>query len=122
MPPLICRRARVLCTHPRTTTHHHTPLQLVSAKVPILKGPLKVAVPRSELVAALAADNAAAAAAIAATAAGGDAGSDSVTFTVKVDISLGVNDGAPAVAYLSRQVRVRVCLCVHASGSTQSVA
>jgi hypothetical protein len=90
-------------------------LQVVKAKVPILKGSLWVNIPCSQLLEALAADNpaaaqqlSAAAAAAAAVAAAGDGGEQQqqlLRLEVQVDISIGVADSNAAVNYLQRQVR-----------------
>jgi hypothetical protein len=83
-------------------------IQVIVAKVPILKGTLLVHIPQSALMAALFVDNKAAAQQLGAAAAAGQGANGRrermLCVEMQVDISIGIADSAAAVNYVQRQV------------------
>lgn len=90
-----------------------TCLQVVRARIPVLRGTIWVDIPRQELLheAALDSNPAVQQLVQAATASADSQSQGSLRVPLKVDISIGMGDSTAAVRYLQRQVRLgTVCL------------
>jgi hypothetical protein len=89
-------------------------VQVINAKVPILKGTLLIDIPQHDLLNALASDNKAATQSLAAAAATQAAkGGTVLRVELQVDISIGISDSQAAVRYLQRQVRAECNISLH---------
>lgn len=90
-------------------------MQVINAKVPILKGTLLIDIPQHDLLNALASDNKAATQSLAAAAAATQAAKGGTVLRVElqVDISIGISDSQAAVRYLQRQVRAECNISLH---------